>query len=350
MQKLNKYTTIYSITFSCVAMAVILFLSMNKVVTISGTEKSDLSGLEHANAFYDEADGEDHLLQITDHENGNYLMIPVSEYCKAENVAVENHYMDRELCIQIDNMEESFFDTHELSGNRTRILRGKSEQIGKSVRLLFETDSVYEYKTILEDNNLYITFVKPKEAYNRIVVIDPAFGGRDHGAVENGVVEKDLVLKVAKKLQEQLEKEKVKAYFTRLSDVNPSEEARAELANEIGADMFIRIQVGAYEDTDIYGVSSTYNENYFIPGFGNVELADLLEREIVISVKGKAIGLIQADETDTLIRQITVPAAAVKVGCVTNKQEAILLQRDDYQEKIATGIVNAIKSSSEMTE
>ena len=32
----------------------------------------------------------------------------------------------------------------------------------------------------------------------------------------------------------------------------------------------------------------------------------------------------------------------MKVGCLSNKQEAILLQREEYQEKIADGIYNAI--------
>lgn len=37
-----------------------------------------------------------------------------------------------------------------------------------------------------------------------------------------------------------------------------------------------------------------------------------------------------------------VPAAAVKVGCITNRQEAALLVREEYQDRIAKGIYNAI--------
>lgn len=350
MQKLNKYTTIYSITFSFAAMAVILVLSANKVVTISGTEQNEQSVTGHEDESFLDGDGNGHVLTIADRPNEGYLTVPVPESCKAENVVVENHYMDRELCILIKNTEEAFFEQHELSGSSKMILKGQSEQVGKGVRLTFETDSIYEYRTVLENNNLYITFVRPKEEYNFIAVIDPACGGLDSGKSDNGVIEKELVLQVAQKLQEQMEKNGIKAYFTRLGDVNPSETARAELANEIGADVFIRLSVGAYEDASLYGVSTTYNENYFIPGFGNVELADLLEREVVTSIKSKAIGLVKAGDVDTVLRQLKVPAAEVKIGCITNKQEAILLQREDYQEKIAVGIVNAVISSSEITK
>ena len=40
----------------------------------------------------------------------------------------------------------------------------------------------------------------------------------------------------------------------------------------------------------------------------------------------------------------------MKVGCLTNKQEAILLGREDYQEKIADGICNAILAVYEETD
>ncbi|MDR0219862.1 MAG: N-acetylmuramoyl-L-alanine amidase, partial [Lachnospiraceae bacterium] len=79
-----------------------------------------------------------------------------------------------------------------------------------------------------------------------------------------------------------------------------------------------------------------------IPSFGSVELANLLETEVVTSIRGKAVGLKPATANDYVISNATVPAAAIKVGYLTNAQEAILLGREDYIEKIALGIYNAI--------
>ena len=45
-----------------------------------------------------------------------------------------------------------------------------------------------------------------------------------------------------------------------------------------------------------------------------------------------------------------MPSAAVKVGCITNKQEAVLLGRQDYREKIALGIFNGILKAYELME
>ena len=68
------------------------------------------------------------------------------------------------------------------------------------------------------------------------------------------------------------------------------------------------------------------------------------------SIKGKALGLCEAQPEEYAIRNITIPAAAVKVGCITNKQEASLLERDEYQGKIADGIYNAIMKIFEGAE
>ena len=42
-----------------------------------------------------------------------------------------------------------------------------------------------------------------------------------------------------------------------------------------------------------------------------------------------------------------MPAAAIRVGYLTNSQEAILLQREDYIKRIAEGIYNAVEKAYE---
>jgi N-acetylmuramoyl-L-alanine amidase len=127
-----------------------------------------------------------------------------------------------------------------------------------------------------------------------------------------------------------------------MDDSNPGEEMRAALANDAKADIYIRIQADASEDSSVYGITTVYNGDFFIPGFGNLELADSLEKEVVTSVSGKALGLMEAEATEHAVRHVMVPAAAVKAGFLTNQQEAALLVREEYQDKIAEGIYNAI--------
>lgn len=340
---LMKNAAIGSVIFTIAAMGIILYLSAGKVITISDVAQDEV---QRTNSF---AEGEEEsdaqiLTFVLGESNTSYLRIPLPQECKAEDIVIENHYMDQELCVLIGNAESDFYDENAISGNRGMIKQGNYEAIKNGVKLRFQLTGIFEYRTILENSDLYISFLSPREMYDKIVVIDPACGGMNTGYEADGLLEKDINLQIAQKLKEKLDKTDIKAYYTRMDDVNPEEEARVELANETKADMYIRIQVDANEDSSIYGTTAMYNGDYFIPGFGSVELADVLEREVVTSIKGKALGLSEAQAQEYALRHITIPAAAIKVGCITNKQEAILLGREEYYEKIATGIYNAIIS------
>lgn len=289
---------------------------------------------------------EQKLIFGTGDSKSTYMRIPLPKECKAEDIVIENYYMNQELCILVNIADADFYASNVISGNLSMVEKGICETGGgadeKGVKLRFSLTGVFEYHTILENHDLYVNFLSPREMYDKIVVIDPSCGGSNGGNKENGLSEKDIALQVAKKIKEKLDETDVKVYYTRMDDSNPAEEDRVRLANETRADMYIRIQADANDDSSVYGVTTIYNEDYFIPGFGSVELADILEREVVTSIKGKALGLAGAKEQDYAIRNVTIPAAAVKVGCLTNKQEAILLEREEYQDKIAAGICNAV--------
>lgn len=101
----------------------------------------------------------------------------------------------------IQNVQESFYAEHALMGNRTGVEAGFYHETEDGVALVFELTQVYEYRTVFENNELYISFLNPREIYNRIVVIDPSCGGLDRGEEGNGVIEKELTLQIAKKLK-----------------------------------------------------------------------------------------------------------------------------------------------------
>lgn len=328
----------------CIAsMGVILHLSANKAITISEVvqDETHKNLVEYETVTSKEI--EEHVLTFVQGKSDtSYLRVPLPENCRAEDIVIENHYMDKELCIIVKGVEEKFYAENAISGNRDKVNQGLYENTAEGTRLTFKLSGIFECRTILENNDLYIDFSGPRENYDRIVVIDPACGGDNTGVIAEELLEKDINLGVAKKLKEKLDKTDIKAYYTRMDDVNPSEDDRAELANETKADMYIRIQVDSNENSSVYGTTAVYNGDYFIPGFGSIELADALEREVVTSIKGKALGLSEAEAGDYALRNVTVPAAAMKAGCISNKQEAILLGRDEYQEKIAEGIYQAI--------
>ena len=354
--RLMTRMAIYCFVFVATAMGAMLYYSANKIIVVADVAQDEVVGQssEHISEHTEvkpAAVDKNHIEIDRNNQNTSYFCIPLPESVRAEEVTVENHYMDRELWVSIEPKEmagtSKFYENNSVYGNSESVLEGHFDVEKQRVCLRFKLTDVYEYHSIFEDNTLYVEFMAPKEAYDRIVVIDPAYGLEDTGVAIEGVSAKDITLEIARALKTKLDETDIKVYYTRMDDSNPDAENRVVLATATKADMLIRIEVSGAESSKEYGTEAVYNSRFFIPGFGSIELADLLEREVVTAISGKANGLLEADEDDIVICDATVPAAAIRVGYLTNGQEAILLQREDYIQRIAEGIYQAIVKAYE---
>ena len=76
-----------------------------------------------------------------------------------------------------------------------------------------------------------------------IVVIDPGHGGKDPGAVNKSIREKDVVLGIGLKLGKMINENypDVKVVFTRNTDIFVPLIERSRIANKIKADLFISL-------------------------------------------------------------------------------------------------------------
>lgn len=344
--QLMKQTAIFAALFAAAAMAVIIYYSANKVVVVNDVAQDEVvhsMGTAKQEKTPENIQEKNRIVFDSNGQKTNCFCIPLHSSVAAENVTIENHYMDKELWISIqqkrkDDANEEFYRSNGVYGNRDVVIDGYFENGEETFWLKFQLNDIYEYSSIFENNNLYIEFMTPKEVYDKIVIIDPAYGDDVSGFI---------TLAIARNLKQKLDETDIKVYYTRMSDTNPTDESRANLANAARADMLIRIEVGEEDDGKVFGTEAVYNSHFFIPEFGSVELADLLEREVVTAISGKANGLIESTKDDTVINWAEVPAATIRVGYVSNAQEAILLSHEDYIQKIADGIYQAIMKAYE---
>lgn len=352
---LMKSTLVYCVLFVAAAMSVMLYYAATKTVKVTDLAQEEVMPSTQQEASAPAVPTQENGIIIDRTEkNTNYFCVPMPENVKAEEVVLENHYMDKELWVGINAEDaknyEAFYETNSVYGNCNSVTDGRFETEEERICLRFALTGVYEYRSIFEDHTLYVEFVPSKEMYERVIVIDPAYGGDERGVTVDRIMSKDITLDIAKALKTMFDESDIKVYYTRMDDSNPSPASRVDLAVETKADMLIRIEVSGDENSKLYGTSAVYNSKFFIPGFGNVELADLLEREVVTAISGKAGGLVESGETDEVVNSATVPAAAIRVGYLTNSQEAILLQREDYIKRIAEGIYNAVVKAYEPHE
>jgi len=114
------------------------------------------------------------------------------------------------------------------------------------------------------------------------IVIDPGHGGHDTGTIgPNGLLEKDVVLDVAKRLGRLLETRLgAEVIYTRQDDTFIPLETRTAIANRERADLFISIHANSSHDSDARGV-----ETYYLNFTSSPEALEVAARENAVSEK-----------------------------------------------------------------
>ncbi len=114
------------------------------------------------------------------------------------------------------------------------------------------------------------------------IVIDPGHGGHDTGTIgPNGLLEKDLVLDVSKRLGKLLEvRLGAEVVFTRRDDTFIPLETRTSIANQEQADLFVSVHANSSHDPDARGV-----ETYYLNFTSSPEALEVAARENAASDK-----------------------------------------------------------------
>ena len=176
----------------------------------------------------------------------------------------------------------------------------------------------------------------------RIVVLDPAHGDNDPGAV-GYANEARVVLQIALQVRTLLTAQGVKVILTRESSVRPSLQERVRLTPP-GAAAYVSIHADSSTDPQVQGVHS------FVARTGaskqtalrSRQLAEGLERAVTGSTGATNLGISSLDVY--VLRKSVVPAVLIEVGYVSNPQEGAALEHRSYQARLAQGIARAILS------
>ena len=179
----------------------------------------------------------------------------------------------------------------------------------------------------------------------RIVVLDPGHGGSDAGAIgPTGVSEKSVSLAVSLKAHKLLTASGYRVVMTRTTDVDvaaPGVSDATELQARVdkappNTDLFISVHCNAFSNGKANGM-----ETYHAPGaVKGQRLARLLNEELE-RLGGLGNRGVKAARFYVMTHS-KCPASLIELGFITNPREEKLLASNDYQQKLAQAITNAV--------
>ncbi|PYK13207.1 MAG: hypothetical protein DME65_02415 [Verrucomicrobia bacterium] len=192
-----------------------------------------------------------------------------------------------------------------------------------------------------------------------VVVLDPGHGGQDSGAMCGGLLEKDLTLDVARRIDRLLDSEGIATLMTRLGDTYVSLADRAAFANRIGNCIFISIHFNEDNKPVATGVETYYASHQIAPASSLASWLPFLWRPLPDSPNPESqrlAGFIQealvartrAIDRGTqsgqffVIANVTSPAALIEGGFLTNKEDISKLVSEDYRDQIAAAVADGV--------
>ena len=192
-----------------------------------------------------------------------------------------------------------------------------------------------------------------------VVVLDPGHGGQDSGAMCGGVMEKDLTLDVARRVDRLLDSEGIATLMTRLGDSYDSLAERAAFGNRVKESIFISIHFNEDNKPVASGVETYYAAHQinaastfasWLPFFSqppsdspkpeSQSLAGFIQEALV--ARTRSIDRGTQPKQFFVIANVSSPAVLIEGGFITNQDELSKLASEDYRDQLAAAVADGI--------
>ncbi len=184
-----------------------------------------------------------------------------------------------------------------------------------------------------------------------VVAVDAGHGGADPGKVgQSGVLEKDVNLAVAQKLQARLETDGIRVVMTRKDDnglysenaTNKKREdmaARVRIIAEAEPVFVVSIHQNSFPDASCKGAQVFYYKE----SEESKQLAELLQKKFQEVLADGNTRQAKANSDYYLLKKTVCPIVIAECGFLSSPTEEALLSTPEYQEKVADVLYQGIK-------
>ncbi|MBO1047899.1 MAG: N-acetylmuramoyl-L-alanine amidase [Dolichospermum sp. DEX182a] len=169
-----------------------------------------------------------------------------------------------------------------------------------------------------------------------VVIIDPGHGGKDSGAIGiGGVLEKDVILPISKRITEVLERNGIQVIMTRDSDYFVTLPGRVTMAERANADVFVSIHANSAgaNRPEVSGLETYHYDS-------GLRLAQIVHSKILQSLNVRDRNVRKA--RFYVLRKTSMPSILVETGFLTGRDDVAKLRTSAYQNQMADAIAQGI--------
>ena len=178
---------------------------------------------------------------------------------------------------------------------------------------------------------------------NKVIVIDPRWGGQFTGESANGVVESEIVFDLAQRLEGRLIALGVNVVLTRSANNSPLEVDRIKVANSVNADLVIALKVDSYKNEKANGVATYFygRDDKGVRSVVGERFANLIQREIC--ARTDLLNCHTHAKSWDLLRLTIAPTVRIDLGYLSNPKDAKRLAAAAFRDQLAEAMIVAIQ-------
>jgi N-acetylmuramoyl-L-alanine amidase len=172
----------------------------------------------------------------------------------------------------------------------------------------------------------------------KTIVIDVSHGGKDAGALVNGIEEKDIILDIAQRIQKLNTNQNTEIILTRDIDEFLSLSERTEKINEIKPDYVISLHANQVANENVNGIQIFLADND-----QRFDKSGELAIKLLQSFTFSNVEIKKGDFY--ILKNIDAPGALIELGFLSNAEDFQNLTTENGKEKLALSILNALNQN-----
>lgn len=181
----------------------------------------------------------------------------------------------------------------------------------------------------------------------KVIYLDPGHGEIDAGAIYGKILEKDINLILAKKLEKELVGRGAKVYLTRSGDYDLAETTngrkrsdlanRAKLINESDCNMYISIHLNYISNSKWKGLQIFYNKK----NNENEVIAKMMTEYLENNMSN--VRDYKYSNDYYMYRLISKPGILIEMGFLSNPNDRYRLTKEKYQDELVSKVAEAVE-------